>query len=200
MIQYLCPELPPTQREALAASVKSPIFYTSVLLRNWHAWKNLGIGCASAPGSYYSVAYLDFPVSLGGYRHAQDPDEPVVVHMERFPKGDDHTASYAQQQRAGRAEMYATPFETIERNTRTQLAGMLSSGGFDPARDIKAITVNRWAHGYANGSGSSDGTPRHVIGRKRLGRIVIANSDAGARALVDCAIDQAHRAISELKS
>ena len=178
------------------------MFYTSVLLRNWHAWKKLGIGCVSAPGAYYSVAYLDFPESLGGYRHAQNPDEPVVIHMERFPKGNDHTASYAQQQRAGREEMYATPFATIERNTRTQLAGMLSSGGFDPARDIKAITVNRWAHGYANGSSSSGsgGAPTHVIGRKRLGRIVIANSDAGARSFIDCAIDQAHRAISELKS
>ncbi len=204
MIQYLCPELPPTQREALAASVKSPIYYTSVLLRDWHAWKKLGIGCASAPGAYYSVAFLNFPVSLGGYRHTQNPDQPVVVNMERFPKGDNHTASYSDQQRAGRYEMYATPFETIERNTRTQLAGMLSSGGFDPARDIKAITVNRWAHGYANASSPSGeskhgrGTPPHVIGRKRLGRIVIANSDAGARALIDCAIDQAHRAISEL--
>ncbi len=206
MIQYLCPELPPTQREALAASVKSPIYYTSVLLRDWHAWKKLGIGCASAPGAYYSVAFLNFPVSLGGYRHTQNPDQPVVVNMERFPKGDNHTASYSEQQRAGRCEMYATPFETIERNTRTQLAGMLSSGGFDPARDIKAITVNRWAHGYANSSSHSGeskdgrGTPPHVIGRKRLGRIVIANSDAGARALIDCAIDQAHRAISELNS
>jgi spermidine dehydrogenase len=202
MIQYLCPELPPSQREALAASVKSPIYYTSVLLRDWHAWKNLGIGCASAPGAYYSVAFLNFPVSLGGCQHAQNPDQPIIVNMERFPKGDDHTASYSEQLRAGRHEMYDTSFETIERNTRTQLAGMLSSGGFDPARDIKAITVNRWAHGYANRSAAQDGrgAPPHVIGRKRLGRIVIANSDAGGRALMDCAIDQAHRAISELNS
>lgn len=206
MIQHLCPELPPTQREALAESVKSPIYYTSVLLRDWHAWKKVGIGCASAPGAYYSVAFLNFPVSLGGYQHTQNPDQPVVVNMERFPKGGNHTASYSDQQRAGRYEMYATPFETVERNTRTQLAGMLSSGGFDPARDIKAITVNRWAHGYANSSSHSGeskdgrGTAAHVIGRKRLGRIVIANSDAGASALMDCAIDQAHRAISELNS
>jgi spermidine dehydrogenase len=79
---------------------------------------------------------------------------------------------------------------------------MLSSGGFDPARDIKAITVNRWVHGYANASAAKDGTAAapHVIGRKRLGRIAIANSDAAGRALMDCAIDQAHRAISELNS
>jgi hypothetical protein len=26
---------------------------------------------------------------------------------------------------------------------------MLAGGGFDPAEDIAAITVNRWGHGYA---------------------------------------------------
>jgi spermidine dehydrogenase len=26
---------------------------------------------------------------------------------------------------------------------------MLAPAGFDPARDIVAITVNRWPHGYA---------------------------------------------------
>jgi spermidine dehydrogenase len=40
--------------------------------------------------------------------------------------------------------------------------------------------------------------PPHVIGRARFGRIAVANSDAGARATVDSAIDQAHRAIEEL--
>jgi len=38
----------------------------------------------------------------------------------------------------------------------------------------------------------------NVIGRARFGRITIANSDAGAAAYTDCAIDQAHRAVGEL--
>jgi spermidine dehydrogenase len=81
---------------------------------------------------------------------------------------------------------------------------MLSPAGFDPIRDIEAITVNRWAHGYAymynplfDDLSQPDELP-HVIGRARLGRITIANSDAGARATIDCAIDQAHRAVGEL--
>jgi spermidine dehydrogenase len=206
MIRHLCPELPQTQRDALAHSVKTPIIYTSVALRNWHAWKKLRLGYAASPGSYYAVAFLDYPVSLGGYRYAENPEDPIVVHMERFPKGNDFNASEPDQLRAGRYEMYSTPFETVERETRGQLAGMLSSGGFDPARDIAAITVNRWAHGYANwysppsGSENEDATPPHVIGRKRVGRIAIANSDAGARANVNSAVDQAHRAFEELES
>jgi hypothetical protein len=51
----------------------------------------------------------------GDCGHAQKPDQPIVFNMDRFPKGDDHTASYSEQQRAGRREMYDTSFETIER-------------------------------------------------------------------------------------
>jgi spermidine dehydrogenase len=39
---------------------------------------------------------------------------------------------------------------------------------------------------------------RQVIARARHGRIAIANSDAGAAAYTDSAIDQAHRAVGEL--
>jgi len=206
MIRYLCPELPEAQREALALCVKTPIIYTSVALKNWRAWKKLGIGYVASPGSYYVVTMIEFPVNLGGYRYAENPDDPIVVHMERFPKGHDFKASEADQLRAGRREMLATSFETVERNTRSQLAGILSGGGFDPAEDIVAITVNRWGHGYPYWSTppsrleGQEATPPYLVGRKRFGRITIANSDAGAEASVDAAVDQAHRAIEELGS
>ena len=38
-----------------------------------------------------------------------------------------------------------------------------------------------------------------MIGRARLGNIAIANSDAGANAYTNEAIDQAFRAVQELK-
>jgi spermidine dehydrogenase len=204
MLPYLCPELPATQRTALAMAVRSPIVYTNVLLRNWSAWERMGIGFFCAPASYHSVSMLDFPVSMGGYRFSGGPAEPIVVHMERFPKGDDPLATASEQRKAGRRELYATSFETIERATREQLAGALAGGGFDPARDIAAITVNRWGHGYAADeqapvdAGDGSRSPPHVVGRAPLGRISIANSDAGAGATIDTAIDQAARAVAEL--
>jgi spermidine dehydrogenase len=204
MIPRICPELPARQGAALALAVKCPIVYTSVLLNNWRAWKKLGIGFFCAPGSYYAVSMLDFPVSMGGYEFSHNPDEPIIVHMERFPKGDDMNASPREQYKAGRRELYATSFETIERETRSQLADALVGGGFDAARDIAAITVNRWGHGYASGYNfkfdpdyQANQYP-HEIGRTRLGRITIANSDAGAKATLDAALDQAQRAIEEL--
>ncbi len=109
-----------------------------------------------------------------------------------------------QQHRAGRAELLVTPFATFERNIREQLAGILGAGGFDPARDIEAITVNRWPHGYApeyNPLYDPDmpaSQRPHVRGRAPLGRIAIANSDSGGGAYTDVAIDQASRAVNEL--
>ena len=83
---------------------------------------------------------------------------------------------------------------------------MLGAGDFDPARDIEAIVVNRWPHGYAwvpnplFDPETAPGKAPHEIGRRRFGRIAIANSDSGARAYLDCAIDQAWRAVGELTS
>ena len=95
-------------------------------------------------------------------------------------------------------------FETFERGIRDQLARALGEGGFDPARDIEAIFVNRWPHGYAGASNDLfdpdwgyDEAP-WVLGRKRFGRIAIANSDAAATCLTQAAFDQAHRAVQEL--
>jgi spermidine dehydrogenase len=108
---------------------------------------------------------------------------------------------------AGRFELYGTTFETMERKIREQLARTLSAGGFDPARDILAITVNRWPHGYAYEYSSlwdkfvlEGGVTPCEIARKTFGRIAIANSDAGASAYVNEAISQAWRAVGDLKS
>lgn len=206
-IPYLCPELPQTQREALSLQVRSPILYTNVALRNWQAWKNLGIGAVVAPGSYHVVAMLDFPVSIGDYAFSRSADEPVIVHMERFPHRSNEGLTAREQYRLGRRELLSTPFETIERNVRSQLAGMLGKGGFDPARDIMGITVNRWAHGYAYWynplfdtvyEDDDDERYPHVRARKRFGRIAIANSDAAASAMFEAAVEQGHRAVLDL--
>ena len=207
MIPSICPALPAPQREALALQVKAPILYTNVALRNWQAWKRLGIGALVSSGSYHANALLDFPVSLGTYEFAHDPDDPITVHMERFPHRPNEGLSKRDQLRLGCHELLATSFETIERHIRSQLAATLAEGGFDPARDIEAITVNRWAHGYSYSydwleepyyEDWNDERYPHVQARKPFGRITIANSDAGATAMLESAVEQAHRAITEL--
>jgi spermidine dehydrogenase len=202
MIPYLCPELPEKQKEALSYLVKMPLVYSHVALRNWTSLAKLNVHHIVAPGGYHTYAALDFPVSLGQYRFPSDPEEPAVLFMLRTPCKPG--LPQREQNRAGRAELMQTPFSKFERNIRDQLSRMLGGAGFDPARDIEGITVNRWAHGYAftpNPLFDPDWKEEEkpwVIGRKPFGKIAIANSDAGASAYTDVAIDQAWRAVGEL--
>jgi len=202
MIPYICPELPQKQKEALSYLVKTPLVYTHVALRNWTSFAKLGVHHVVAPGGYHTYTALDFPVSMGGYAFPSHPEEPMVLFMLRTPCRPG--LPMRDQFRAGRMELMDTPFSTFERNVRDQLGRMLGSAGFDPARDIEGITVNRWAHGYAYTPNAlfdpewNEEEKPWVIGRKTFGRIAIANSDAGASAYSDVAIDQAWRAVGEI--
>lgn len=202
VIPYLAPELPQAQKDALAYGVKVPLIYSNVLLRNWEPFAKTGAGEIYCPGSYYSRVMLDFPVSMGEYQFTKDPARPCLVHMERTPCKPGLPAR--QQQMAGRMELYLTTFETLERNTRDQLARMFAGTGFDAARDIEAITINRWPHGYAYEYNSlydpvwPAGQQPCEIARKPYGRISIANSDAAAYAYTSAAIDQGYRATQEV--
>ena len=203
MIPYLCPELPDAQKAALHELVKIPLVYTSVALRNWRAFHKRGVAGISSPGCYWSGTRLNWPVDVGGYKSVRSPDDPMLLFMVRTPVSPG--LPERDQHRAGRYELLQTPFETFEHAVRDQLGRMLAGTGFDPAKDITAITVNRWPHGYAyefNPLFDDFSIPpekrANVIGRQRFGRIAIANSDSGAAAYTDSAIDQAHRAVSEL--
>ncbi|MBT9470096.1 MAG: NAD(P)-binding protein [Phenylobacterium sp.] len=201
IIRFIVPGLPEPQKQALAYASKVPMQYTNVFLRNWKAFKALGIQSVSAPTGYHSNFGLDIPVSMKGYDFASNPDQPIVVHMGRNPNTPGLPRK--EQHRLGRMDMLATPFETIEREIRSQMARSLAGGGFDPGRDILGITVNRWPHGYSY-TYDTLGDPAfaeherpHVIGRKAFGRIAIANADAGAAAFTNEAIDQAQRAVHD---
>ena len=202
MIPYLCPELPEKQKDALHSLVKTPLVYTSVALRNWEPFQKLGVSRVYAPGGYHSDFNLNWKVDLGAYRSPESPSDPILLHMLRTPCRPG--LSEDDQHKVGREELLATPFATFERNIRDQLARALGAGGFDPARDIEAITVNRWPHGYApeyNPLFDPDVPEEQrpwVRGRVPFGRIAIANSDSGGGAYTDVAIDQADRAIKEL--
>jgi len=202
MIPYLCPELPAAQKEALHSLVKTPLVYTSVALRNWESFQKLGVSRVYAPGGYHTSFSLNWKVDIGSYRSPESPSEPVLLHMLRTPCRPGLTES--EQHKAGRAELLATPFAVFEHNIRDQLARALGGGGFDPARDIEAITVNRWPHGYAPEYNPlfdpdvPESQREWVRGRALFERIAIANSDAGGGAYTDVAIDQADRAVNEL--
>ncbi len=208
-IPHLCPELPARQRRALSLSLKAPMVYTNVLLRDWKAFHQLGAHMIRGPGCYHTYMRLARPIHIGGYRPSIRPRDPMVLFLVHVPLAPGLTAQ--DQWRAGRHNLLATTFETFEREIREQLRRTLQGGGFDPARDIEAITVNRWPHGYAYGQDMETGEVAWVgdevpsarrsweLGRKPLGRIAIANSDAAGNAMTEAAIGEAHRAVGDLR-
>lgn len=202
MIPFLCPELPDRQKEALHYLVKVPLVYGTVGIRNWTSFQKLGIQSVHAPGSFWESVSLNAAINIGEYHSPKSPADPILLHLSRTPCKPGLPAR--EQHKAGRVELLMTSFEDFERSTRDQLARMLSPGGFDPAEDIQAITINRWPHGYGyeyNPLFDPDWPQSerpNVIGRKKFGRITIANTDSGATAYTDVAIDQAYRAVQEL--
>lgn len=208
MIPYLCDELPQAQKTALSHSLKAPLITTNVLLKNWKAFEQLGVSGLNCPGSYFSSISLAAPIHIGAYKHSSAPDQPIVVRLSRNPLAPGLPAQ--EQWRAGRQDIYSTTFETFERHIRDQLNRCLSPGGFDAARDIEAITVNRWPHGYAYGHNPATGEIAYMLdevpqekapwiaARQPFGRIAIANSDAAANAMAEGAIGEAHRAVMDL--
>jgi len=204
VIPYIAQELPDPQKAALASAQKVPLLYNSVLIRNWAAFQKLGVNSAYCPSMYHAYMTLDLPVSIGGYECAKKPDEPIVVHMMKAACKPGRPIR--EQHKLGRIQLYSTTFETYERNIREQLGRVLGPGGFDPKGDILQITVNRWPHGYAYEYNSlfddfwlNGGETPCQVARRPFGRITIANADADAYAYTDCAIDQAYRAVQELK-
>jgi spermidine dehydrogenase len=202
ILPALMPEMPQKQKDALAYAAKVPMMYNNALLTNFKAFQKLGVARISAPCMYHPNTSLDPGSTVGGYSGVSTPDEPIIVRFVRSPNKPG--LPRREQNRLGSKELLDTSFEGFELEIRRQLARMLGAGGFDPARDIAAITVNRWPYGYAytyDTLADPDVAPEqrpHVIGRQRLGRVTIANSDAGAAAFTNQAIDEAHRAIQEL--
>lgn len=204
VIPYLITSLPQAQKEAMAQAVKMPLLYATVQLTNWEAWQKAGIHRTRWTGAYWCVSELDHPVTMPDYECSKDPSEPINVHLVSTPcqarMGPGEGAI------AGRHTLIKTPYDFMEYSIRDQLARLLGSGGFDPATDIEAITVNRWGHGYAPEycrpwhTFYPDGPLPAELARKRFGRIAIANSDSVPAAYADAAVTAAHRAVAELST
>jgi spermidine dehydrogenase len=202
MLPYMMPELGKKQHDALHQAVKAPLVYAKVALRNWQAWVKAGVHEVTNPMGFYSRIKLDYPVSLGEYRFAKTPRDPICVHMVHTPTpgntGSDQRAAW----RAGRTQLLAMPYQQFEDKIFDELTRILGSFGFEARRDIAAISVYRWGHGYAYGANSLYDKLQQPelaqLARRRVASIAIANSDAAWAAYAHAAIDQAARAVAEL--
>jgi spermidine dehydrogenase len=201
MIPHIVPDLPKEQAAALRRSMRLPLQYTTVGLKNWRAMKEMEIGLAMSPGNMHQVVMMDFPVSMGGYNCTKTPDDPCAILMVGCPFGETVGAPPIEQFREARYRMLGLQFKDYEKEIREHLSGMLPKGSFEFDRDVESITVNRWAHGYAYGGSAlydPDMPEMARKGRQPFGRITIANIDSALSSYMHVAIAQAWRAVKEL--
>ena len=204
VIPYLCPELPEAQKEAQHYQVKHPMLLTNVLVRSSAAFDKLGISGAYCPGRMHAKVWLIKGVNTAGYQpnYGESGAVPLMFWGMMAPPRRD--VPIHDQLRAAREMLLSLTFEDFEREVRTVLDGMLGPSGFEVVEDILAISVNRWPHGYAYGyldlwdPDWEAGMAPHEIARQPIGNIAIANSDAGASAYTQAAIEEAFRAVEEL--
>lgn len=194
VIPHIVSGLPETQARALSLQSKSPLQYTTIGLKNWRAFSELGIGLAMCPGNMHQAVLMDFPISMGGYEYTKSPDDPCIIQMISCPYGETVGAPKLEQFREARYKMLGLQFQDYEEEIRTHLSGMLPKDLFDFDADVASISVNRWAHGYTV-AGPDDSAK---TGRQAFGRITIANCDSGSSADAKTAIDMAFRAVNEL--
>ena len=203
VMPHIVPELAEERKSTLASNVKAPLLYCKALVSDWQSFVKLGVHNIAAPMSFLTTVKLDYPVSLGSYEFPRDPSQPMVVHMVHVPLSPNRALDARTQCRIGRQWLLDTPFEAIERNIRSDLKRMLGPGGFDAERDIQALTVNRWSHGYSYFWSSlyddvEAGEAAAESATKRVGNIVFANSDTAWDAYAHSAMAEAARAIAEL--
>ena len=205
VIPYICADMDAAQREALKFASRSPIVYTNIVMRHSRHHAELGLWGVYVPNAPLANAfYLSMPINVGEYRTNTDYGQPTMLRALCAMRTPGQGMTEREQHIAGRKRLLEMSFDDHERLLLQQLDGAFCAAGLDVERDIAAITVNRWPHGYAYYYNSLFDPPEynhesgpHLIGRARIGRITIANMDSHARSYIDAAIDAAHRAVTE---
>jgi spermidine dehydrogenase len=205
VMPFICPDIDAARARLLRDIVKLPIVYTKVVLANWKPFIAAGVHTIAAPMSFHSTVKLDYPVSVGTYRFPRTPDRPIGLQLVHVPLTPNQGHDARTQARLGRQRLMEMPFSEFEARIREDLSRMLAGTGFDHGRDIRAITVNRWAHGYAYYPNSLYDDVEAMTNSKPLlsapiGAIAFANSDTGLDAYAHVAMSEGMRAAGEVGS
>ena len=141
-------------------------------------------------------------MQVGSYQPPLDPDQPTVLSF--------YTPFYypglpiEQQVMLGRAELFSTSYANYEQKIIRQMIKLFGSAGFEPAKDVAGIILNRWGHAYSvpypgfYGGAGDDPAPRDII-RQGYGRIAFGHSELDGLQHWGPAADEGRRAYTQLK-
>lgn len=200
--KHIVRDLPSDLADAYGQFYRAPCLMANVAVRNWRFLYKMGIsGCRwyGGLGEYTQVRKLAL---CGAPSPTISPDSPVVLTLKilyAYPG-----KPTEQQGHMGRAELVSIPFREYERRIRQQFTDMFVPSGFDPARDIAGIILNRWGHAYLTPQPgfffgkNGQPAPGDVLRAAPFGRIVFANTDLSGVADHRSSIIEANRAVGQL--
>ena len=194
-------DLPSEYHGAYGKFGHSPVLVANVALTNWRFLERLGVSAAIWPEGFGFTCNIRRPMIVDGKSQPLHPDKPIVLtfYTPIFKPG----LERKEQGAVGRAELLSTSFTDYERQIREQMTIMFSAGGFDPAKDIAGIILNRWGHAYVNPDlgfmFGADGNiaPPDVI-REPYGRIAIGHSELRGHQYWSGAAGEGRRAVEAL--
>ncbi|HEY6331289.1 MAG TPA: FAD-dependent oxidoreductase, partial [Blastocatellia bacterium] len=176
----------------------APVLWANVAVNNSRAIDKAGVNYMSTYHDGFGVMMVIYEkMSAAGLDPHLDSSRPNVIglNIPRFFEG----ASPHEQGGRGRAELLSTSFSDYERKIREELVRLLGPWGFDPKRDIEAISISRWGHhGYVFPypgiftDGSVDAA------KKPFGRIAFAHTDVERFSHMIGGISQGYRATQEV--
>jgi len=203
MNQYVVRDMPPEYHEAYGQFVHAPFLVANVALTNWRFLHRLGITAAiwdRGEGDFGYTCNIRNPMQVGSYQPPLDPDQPTIL---TFYTPFHHPGLPLRAQAArGRMELLNTSYPEFERKIYAQMMKLFAASGFDPARDVAGLILNRWGHAYSVPfpgffGGASGSAPRDII-RNRHGRIAFAHSELAGWQHWGTAADEGRRAVNQL--
>jgi spermidine dehydrogenase len=193
--------LPDEYRNAMDNFPRSPMLSVNVALDNWRFLYELGYSGCSWRGGFGFAANIRPNMYVGDYRPPLDPDQPNLFTF--YVPFNHYGLSLVDQGHAGRAQLFGTSYKSYETQVRQQMVKLFASAGFDPARDIAGIVINRWGHAYCNaGPGfytpkNGKPTPADQL-RQPIGRLAFAHSELNGNQHWPIAAGEGHRAAQQV--
>lgn len=174
-----------------------PVLVVNVALRNWRFLDALGISAARWFEGFGAFCSIRRPMIVDEATQPFDPEKPTVLTLYvpfNFPGH-----PIATQGSLGRHSLLSKSYADYEAEIIGQMNVMFAAAGFDAARDVAGIVLNRWGHAYIapqpgfyfgqNGAPA----PKEVV-KEGFGRIQFGHSELGARMNYRNAIAEGGRA------
>ncbi len=187
-------DLPKSHSDAFNRFIYSPVLWANVALHNSRALDKAGLSLLSSYSDGFGGVLLRYENIKPS---SESPERPSVlgVACPRFYAGKDAR----EQERLARHELVSTPFQEYEKHIRQDLVRVLGPWGFDPAQDIAAIVLHRWAqHTYVFGYPGFFTSGVVETAKQPFGRIAFAHTDLHKFSLVMGAVEQGRRAAREV--